>query len=276
MDDKPQILTNGTNFSKRRIKLKNVVFVVLIIIISITVVFFLSTNNIQNNVASANQISVGQTVSPELYHQISNVDYPTLSSIGSGTASHFNPISGDRIVTNGKPVVLYVGANYCPYCASERWALAVALSKFGTFNNLNYMLSSPTDVYPNTPTMSFHGATFTSKYIDFQSVEVQDRSGNILETLTPDQKNNFVMHGQNGEIPFVNIANQYVFTGSQFSPSTLAGLSWSDIGKEINDPNSEVAKGIDGAANIIINDICKSTNHNPSDVCSQSFANLES
>ncbi|MGC1183573.1 MAG: DUF929 family protein, partial [Candidatus Dormiibacterota bacterium] len=46
--------------------------------------------------------------------------------------------------------VVYVGAEFCPYCALQRWALLVALSKFGTFTNLsNAVYSSSTDIYPH-------------------------------------------------------------------------------------------------------------------------------
>ena len=33
----------------------------------------------------------------------------------------------------GKPAVVFIGAEYCPYCASERWPMFMALSKFCTF-----------------------------------------------------------------------------------------------------------------------------------------------
>ena len=49
----------------------------------------------------------------------------------------------------GKPEILYIGAEYCPYCATERWPLAVALSRFGTFTGLRGIHSSATDVYPS-------------------------------------------------------------------------------------------------------------------------------
>jgi len=32
--------------------------------------------------------------------------------------------------------VVYIGAEYCPYCAVERWPLIVALNRFGTLTNL--------------------------------------------------------------------------------------------------------------------------------------------
>ena len=45
-----------------------------------------------------------------------------------------------RLLTaDGKPLVLYVGAEYCPYCAAERCAMVQALSRFGTFSNLTFV-----------------------------------------------------------------------------------------------------------------------------------------
>ena len=72
---------------------------------------------------------------------------------------------------DGKPEITYVGAEYCPYSAAERWALAVALSRFGTFSHLSGTHSSSTDVYPNTQTLSFYGSSYSSPYVDFQAVE---------------------------------------------------------------------------------------------------------
>src|SRR5438876_6623085 len=43
---------------------------------------------------------------------------------------------------HGKPVVLYVGAQYCPFCAAERWALVLALSRFGHWAGLRPMRST--------------------------------------------------------------------------------------------------------------------------------------
>ena len=31
--------------------------------------------------------------------------------------------SGTPLTANGKPEMLYMGAEYCPYCAAERWAM---------------------------------------------------------------------------------------------------------------------------------------------------------
>ena len=72
---------------------------------------------------------------------------------------------------DGKPVFFFAGAEYCPYFAAERWSMVMALSRFGTISNLTLSASTGSDVYPNTPTFTFVGSSYTSKYIDFQSVE---------------------------------------------------------------------------------------------------------
>ena len=64
--------------------------------------------------------------------------------------------------------MLYMGAEYCPYCAAERWAMVVALSRFGTFSGLSTVHSASTerDDLPEQPTWTFASSTYTSKYAD--------------------------------------------------------------------------------------------------------------
>ncbi|HUI00537.1 MAG TPA: DUF929 family protein [Nitrososphaerales archaeon] len=47
-----------------------------------------------------------------------------------------NVVKGPELVVNGKPSVVYLGANTCIYCGENRWAMALALGKFGTFGQL--------------------------------------------------------------------------------------------------------------------------------------------
>ena len=82
-----------------------------------------------------------------------------------------SPIHGSALTGGGKPEVLYIGAEYCPFCAAQRWALVSALSHFGTWRGLEVTHSSSTDACPNTPTLSFRSATYTSPYLAFRAVE---------------------------------------------------------------------------------------------------------
>ncbi len=265
---------NGTERKpKTKVNRKSILIVSIIIVASIIgfFVYFSQNNSTNNNNTSS---LIGQPVSSGTYSLLSNVNYSTLSSVGQGNATSPLQISGPMLTADNKPLIVYLGAEYCPYCAAERWSLIVALSKFGNFTNLSYMESSPTDVYSNTPTFSFYGATYTSPYISFQPVEIQDRSGAPLQTPTSDQNALVKTYNPQGGIPFVDIANQYMVSGAQYQASILSGMNWAQIGSQLDNPNSSIAQGIDGAANTLISKICKVTNDMPSNVCSQSFANL--
>ncbi|MCL5107162.1 MAG: DUF929 family protein [Candidatus Parvarchaeota archaeon] len=54
---------------------------------------------------------------------------------------------------NGKPTFVYIGAQGCPFCAGMRWAIIIALSRFGNFSNLFYDKSATND--GNVPTFTF-------------------------------------------------------------------------------------------------------------------------
>ena len=180
-----------------------------------------------------------------------------------------------------KPGVLYVGAEYCPYCAAQRWAVVAALSRFGTFTNLGITQSSAKDVFPNTQTLSFYKATFSSPYLVFQGVE---QSSNVsdpttgykkLQALTKAQAAlinkydtaKFLQGASPGSIPFLDIGNQFLSAGSSYSPSILSGLSRSDIASNLSDPTNPATQAIVATANYLSASICATTKQQPSAVC---------
>ena len=67
--------------------------------------------------------------------------------------------------------MLFIGSEYCPFCAAQRWAMVNAFSRFGTFTGLTTTHSSSTDADPNTPTLTFYGSKYTSNYISLTTVE---------------------------------------------------------------------------------------------------------
>jgi hypothetical protein len=171
-----------------------------------------------------------------------------------------------------------MGAEYCPYCAAQRWATIVALSRFGTFSKLYQTTSSSTDIYPSTPTFTFYtghygGPFYTSKYIDFVPIETADQQQNPLQTPTTEQQNLLNTYDvapyttQPGSIPFIDIANQYIMIGASFSAQDLQNLQWQDIANSLSDPTSTVGKDILGTANYMTAGICMTTHQQPGSVC---------
>jgi thiol-disulfide isomerase/thioredoxin len=230
-----------------------------------------------SHLSSAGTNQSGQTGATTLSSTVAadlSVPAASLDAVGSPSGDSLpTVISGSTVLKDGdgKPIVTYVGAEYCPYCAAERWAMAVALSRFGTFTNLSATHSASNDVYPNTQTLSFYGSSYSSPYIDFQPVEeatnqVVNGSYQTLQTPTAAQTALLTKYDSAGSIPFLDIANKYVVTGSSYSPQVLQGLTRNQIAAQLSDPSSAVAQAIDGTANDITAAISNVTGNQPSSV----------
>lgn len=82
---------------------------------------------------------------------------------------------------NGKPAVVYLGAISCVYCGENRWAMALALSRFGVFQNLFFGYSSLGDqdvptiywapAHYNTTSAVDFGNFYDGNYVTFLSIE---------------------------------------------------------------------------------------------------------
>ena len=193
--------------------------------------------------------------------------------------------SPDLTLKGKSPSMLYIGAEYCPYCAAERWAMTAALSRFGTWSGLETTASSHTDVDPQTHTFSFRKATVTSPYITFTPVEVQSSvptaSGSYAPLETPTKAelqvyntdaSKYLSSYQAGTIsyPFININNVAVITGPSYDPGVLAGQTWQQIASGLSDPTNPATQAIVTTANYISAAICASSKGAPASVCTSS------
>jgi hypothetical protein len=187
--------------------------------------------------------------------------------IGGSATSALKAVTGPALTSGGKPEMLYIGAEWCPYCGAERWAMAVALDRFGTFSPLRGIHSISSDVYPNTSTLTFYQSTYTSNYLVFAPVENQDVSKNLLQTPTSAQKALWVKYQPPGNgYPFIDIGNRWI-AASTYNPGVLQGLTWSQIATDLHNPASPVAQGADGSANLFTAAICRITGNQPASVC---------
>jgi hypothetical protein len=124
--------------------------------------------------------------SARVVKQLGSIPTAVYDAAGAPAKSPALPLNGvPTLTSDGKPEVLYIGAEYCPYCAAERWSVVAALSRFGTFSGLGQTQSSSVDYYPNTPTLSFEGAKYSSDYVAFQGYETEDRQRQPLDSLPP-------------------------------------------------------------------------------------------
>ena len=233
--------------------------------------------------ASANSADsnspTGTALPASVIKDVTTVPSSTLTAVAAGTAdpkSVTTVSSAKPLTSGGKPEVLYIGAQYCPYCAAERWALASALSRFGTFSGLSGLHSAGgQEVYPHTATLNFYKSKYASKYLTFTPVEQETVSEKPLEKLTSAQTAlitkydapPYVSASEQGAIPFIDFGGKYFVHGAQYNPQVLSGATWAQVAAALKDPSNAIAKGADGAANMITATICKTTNNQPSNVC---------
>jgi hypothetical protein len=226
----------------------------------------------------------GAALPASVVSNITSVPAATLAGVGAGSVPSFantsyvpppvTPVSGAALTSGGKPEMLYIGAEYCPYCGAMRWSMAVALSRFGAFTTqLHGIHSSATDVNPNTPTLTFYKTGYASKYLVFTPVENEDMNRKTLQATTAGQQAVWAKYDASSSglgYPFIDFGNQAVIKGPLYSPSVLKGLTWAQVAADLHNPSSPVAQAVLGTANYITAGICKMTGNTPSTVCSAS------
>lgn len=185
------------------------------------------------------------------------------------------------------PEVFYYGAEYCPYCAAQRWPTIIALSRFGTFKGLGNMSSSASD-FAGTPSFTFIKATYTSKYLVFKSVEADS---NVFDSATDNwvplqkptaaQQALFVKYDtskyvtgytaqDDGSIPFISLGNKFLVAGASYTPATLANLSRNQIAAGLTEATNPVTQAIITSANEQTAAFCTLTKQQPGNVCNSS------
>lgn len=246
------------------------------VVIVVVVVFVLLA--VSSPAPSGGSGSGNQPVPASVLSAVTGVSQDVSSTVGTGGISNpLQRISGSPSPLTGpggEPQLFYYGAEWCPYCAAERWSLVVALSRFGTFSNLHLTMSdsNPSDI-PNTHTFTFHGSTYSSQYLSFAPVESEDRNGNTLQTPTAAQQQLVSTYdtapysSSTGGIPFQDLGNRFVVTGSGVNPELLQGMDWQQIASTLSDTQSQVAQQIIGNANWLTAGICTLTDNRPGSVC---------
>ena len=169
----------------------------------------------------------------------------------------FIEASKDTIRRSGKLFVFFMGAEYCPYCAAERWAIVRSLQKFGQWDGLKQTISAARDEpFLNLPTYDFTQATYTSPHIEFLSREIKDRDFRPLQKLLKSEEKLVQKFNPEKEIPFLLVGGRFTQIGSGFTPKIFIGHTFRQTETELKKIESEIRKTIDDEANIISALLC--------------------
>lgn len=180
----------------------------------------------------------------------------------------FVEVSKEPMRRSGKPFVLFVGAEHCPFCAAERWAIVRALQKFGQWSGLKQTMSAARDEpFLNLPTYDFTEAAYTSSHIEFVSRELKNREFKPLQKLLKTEEKIVRKFNPEKEIPFLLVGGRFMQIGAGFTPKIFIGHTFRQTETELKKIESEIRKTIDAEGNIIAALLCVSGL--PPEVCKE-------
>lgn len=204
-------------------------------------------------------------------------------------------------MVNGKPSVIYLGSITCVFCGENRWAMALALSRFGNFSTLFKGYSSFGD--GDVPTLYWAparynqssvdlGSFYHSKYLNFIAIEDTDpiTSGFNLQPMSAIQQeiNSTGNTAYEKAFQFILDINNFqgtpytIWGGSQVggadavdfgnTPPTnntlpISRMTHEQILSQLANPNTQFAWTEYAAADIYVAMACASLN-NTAPVCS--------
>lgn len=254
--------------------------VIVVVVLAIVALVVVKVTGGSNN----NSGGGGSTISsapPSLVSQVTSVPLSLAAQVGTPASAVVAPKldAGQAPLTkDGKPEALFIGAEFCPLCGAERWAIVMAFSRFGTWSNLDITTSSQWDTPPAIATFTFRNATFTSQYVSLTTVEheTNDTHGlgtrQLFQPLTSQEQSlwsTYSAHfGVRTGYPFLDIGNKVFVTGPSYSPYVLEGLDHTAIASKLTNPGDQVTQGIVGTANYITAGLCAVTGGQPGSVCS--------
>jgi hypothetical protein len=282
---------DGDGRARNRVLLAAGAIVVVVAVVLALVLFHVGGSPPPTSAAGKALGAPTGTSITQLIRQITGVPSATLDQVGAGqTSANPSSISGSALTANGKPELLYLGAEFCPYCAAERWAMINALSRFGTFTGLATIRSAARDgggtaePYPSTPTWTFAKASYSSAYLTFTPVEMNTNipdkaTGGYTALQTPTAAQQALIDKYDapyqGAIPFIDYGDKYLSVGASYDPGVLQGLAWAQIAADLHNPASPVARAVLGTANYMTAAICDLTSDQPAAACTATVTALQ-
>jgi len=262
---------------RARTRLYGIVAVVLVVVIVavLVVVKVAGGGSGSGSGAGGDQASppAGTPVPAATLAKLQSIPLSTLTAAPtSGVVTSPQSVNGQALTADGKAQMLFIGAEFCPHCAAERWPLYIALSKFGTFSPQPGRIHSANED-GDVPTLTFYGTTYSSPYFTFTPVEVYTnklQGDGYAPLQTPTQAQLSLWQSANGgSFPFVDFGGKKVLPSAQYLFTPLQSLPFSTVAAQVGNNSTQIGADIDASAAQLITTICGSLTHDqPSDVCS--------
>lgn len=177
----------------------------------------------------------------------------------------------------GRPLVVWVGGVFCPYCAVARWAVVAALARFGTFSGLGTTTTPSDEAFSGLATLDFSTVHYRSATVAFAATEAW--RGRLASTGPPGQAPDQPLTALDRQLlgrlpagtplPLLDVGGRLVVTGAGLglSPGLLEHLSLGQIATDLGQPGNRVGMAVLAAADLISAALCQGTGGRPASVC---------
>ncbi len=186
------------------------------------------------------------------------------NAVASPPTSGFSKV-GAPLMAGKKPVLLFIGAQYCPHCAGQRWPVVKALSQFGSFSGLRQTSSSDGDI----PTFDLTHSRYTSAFVSFDHKDVEDENYHNLQPLSGQEQALFSRYDTTGSIPLILVGG-YAVNGDAYNLADIEGFSFSSLQTALQgQQHKAIVADIDGEANALTAFLCHADGMKPLAVCTR-------
>jgi thiol-disulfide isomerase/thioredoxin len=152
---------------------------------------------------------------------------PPASAVGSEPGGWHGGGGLPNWQSDGKPVVYFFGATWCPYCSASSWAVLKALTEYGSVSGVSTSYSSNTDVYPATPEAVLSNVQQTGSPVAFQVSEYTGSVDGQAPATSSCYQLAYVTAYSGGSIPFLVIGGKYVHGGTSLvDPANLTNWNY--------------------------------------------------
>jgi len=263
---------SARNARARRSRTLGIWGVAVVVVVVVCLVIISSLGSATPAAKGGSSPASGAPIPAALLARLQSVPLNTLMSASTGGID-VSPgsIKDPRLTSSSKPELLYIGAEFCPVCATERWAMYVALSKFGTFS------PEPGEIHSavrdgDIQTLTFYETKFISPYLTFTPVETttNEPDGDYYVSLQePTQEQLRLWESHTGQsFPWLDFGGDKDLTSAQYDPTVLEGMTFNSIASQVGNNSTVVGADIDASAKVLIQTICGTlTSNKPADVC---------
>jgi hypothetical protein len=204
-------------------------------------------------------------------------DSAALESVADFTRPDVAPLPAEgkfKVVSDSawpgnKVRVFFLGAQYWPFCAAERWALVSALERFGTLTGYTPETHAPGLAgFRLVPTYDLRTAVYTSAYLAYSDKEIFDKDNTPLDTFDNDEQSIVDQFNPQATFPFLIINGQYAQFDSGYSPGLIDGMDFATLRSQLDaGEQNDATNAINAEADLITKYLCHSTGGEPATTC---------